>query len=253
MVDLKAFTGRGYPGKWDEALANVPVAGIDREQAHGAVRLCPETEPVLYGPLFSPTKIRYRRGSRPILERIAAGLAGPTPRDRARSAMLWVAQHVVHPHLTGPLAPDRGFTEEQLIESERGWCNEQARVFIALCEVMQTPARVCFLFHANGVSGHTVAEAYVEGRWVFFDVTFCLWVELPDGRLAEGRELSGPYRHLAHEAYRRPLAEHYQRIQPFVEQFPGWCRKDRPDPDRGGDLLDILGICNYIVDGAERI
>jgi len=250
-MDLSPFIARGFPGDFDLGIARVGVAGIDREQAHSMVRLCPETEATLYGTGFSPRRIRYRAGTRPLLEPIAARLAGASPRESAQAVMAWTAHNVVHPHVTGPLAPDRALSEEELIESGLGWCNEQARVFIALCEVMEVPARVCFLFHANLRSGHTTAEALVDGRWAWFDVTFNLCVELADGRLAEARELSGPYRHLAHEAYRQPLRGHYKRILPFVETMPGWRAADRPDAERGGDLLAYIGICNYLIEGVE--
>jgi hypothetical protein len=252
-VDLSPFTGRGFPGNWDQALAKVPVAGIDLEQAQNMVRLCPETESTFYSPGFSPTIARYRRGARPGLECIVAKFGNRNVRGRVRGAMEWVAEHVVHPHFGGPLAPDRALTEEQLIESGRGWCNEQTRVFIALCEVMGIPARLCFLFHANGVSGHTAAEVYLDGRWAFVDVTFKVMVELPGGTLAEARELQGASRPLAHEAYRASLEDHARRVLPFVDDSPGWGKKDRPRPDRGGDLFDEIGICNYIIDGVEGL
>src|SRR4051812_34396243 len=141
-MDLTPYTCRGFPGDFDRLMRDVPVAGIDREQTHSMVRLCAETEPVLYGSDFSPRRIRYRNGSRPKLEAIVRDSADP---------LEWVRQNVQHPVYAGvDLPPDRALTEEQLIESGLGWCNEQARVFIALCEVQEIPARLCFLFHANG-------------------------------------------------------------------------------------------------------
>ncbi len=250
-MNLSPYMAKGFPGTLDEAIAKVGVAGIDREQAQSMIRLCDETEPVLYGPDYSPRSIVYEAGSRPALERIAAGLAGTTARERALSAMQWVFDNVTHPHIYGPTAPDRALSEEALIESGRGWCNEQTRVFIGLCEVMEIPARLCFINHSNARCGHTTAEAFVEGRWAFFDVTFNLAVELPDGALAEGRELSGTYRDLAHVAYRPILEHHYQNTHPFVEEHPGWRTGDRPDVLRGGDLMDTIGICNYLIEGAR--
>src|SRR5205085_8362555 len=122
------------------------VRGIDRQQTHSMIRLCAQTEPILYGREFSATKIRYRRGTRPALEKIAAAFRG----DRVLAAMRWTSEHVVHAHFIGEVPPDRAMTEEQLIASGRGWCNEQSRVFIALCEVMEIPGRLCFLFHRDG-------------------------------------------------------------------------------------------------------
>lgn len=251
-MDVTPYIAKGFPGNFDRAIAEVGVGGIDREQSQGMVRLCPETEAFLYDG-YSPTRIRYNRGSRPRLEEIAARLHGTTPRERATAAMAWICEQVKHPHTCGPLRPDRAHTEEELIDSERGWCNEQTRVFVALCEVMEIPARLVFLFHENEVSGHTTAEVYIDGRWAFFDITFNLTVELPDGRLAEARELSGPYRELAHEAYRPALADYYTRTHPFVENEPGWNPRERPHVDRGGDLLAYIGICNYLIEGVEAV
>ena len=251
-MDLTPYIAQGFPGDFDRAIAEVGVAGIDRQQSQSAVRLCAATEAVLYGE-YSPTRIRYTRGARPLLEAITDTLVGDTPRDRALAAMRWVWRRVQHPHTCGPLAPDRAFSEEQLIGSHLGWCNEQARVFAALCEVMEIPARMCFLFHANGRCGHTTTEVFLDGRWAFFDPTFNVAVPLPDGRLAEARELSGPFRELAHQAYRQPLQDYYDRTLPFVLNEPGWKPGERPEIERGGDLLAHIGICNYIIEGVQTV
>ena len=248
-MDLRPYTAKGFPGDFDAMLADIAVKGIDREQSQGAVRVCPETETELYEGGYSPTRIRYRRGSRPVLESVVSEFAPGGPFDLAQAAMDWVYRNVAHPHQAGPLLPDRAMTEEQIIASRVGWCNEQARVFIALCEIMSIPARLCFLFHANGRASHTAAEAYIHERWAFFDPTFAVFVTLPSGEPAEGRDLSGTFRQLAHASYAPALEEHYANLHPFVEDLPGWGGQWRPRPDRGGDLLEALGISNYITEG----
>ena len=201
-MDLTPYTCRGFPGDFDALMRDVPVKGIDRTQTHSMIRLCDETESLLYGPDFSPTKIRYRTGSRPKLEAIANKLSVPP--------MVWVRDNVRHPNFAGvDLPPDRAMTEEQLIDSGLGWCNEQCRVFIALCAVMEIPARLCFLFHANGKTGHTATEIYASGKWAMFDVTFGISIILPNRSWAEARELRGPHRQLAHERYTAPLTQYY--------------------------------------------
>jgi hypothetical protein len=249
-MDLSPYTARGFPGDSDRAIAQVPVAGLDRVQAQSMVRVCPETEAVLYGPDFSPRAVRYRPGSRPQLEAIAKALLPGAGEDYAFAAAEWVRRHVRHPHLVGLTPPDRGLTEEGLVDSGVGWCNEQSRVFIALCELHDIPARLCFLFHRNQRCGHTATEVYLRDKWSFVDVTFCTWVCLPDGSLATGLELSREYRDLAHAAYRRPFREYLAGVRPEFDHVPGWGLKDRPDPDRAGDLLEVLGICNYVIEGA---
>jgi len=251
-IDLTPYQARGFPGDLDAAIAHVGVRGIDRELAQGMIRLCPETEPILYGEGFSPRNIAYKMGTRPALEKLAGTLRGPTPSQSAINIMQWVHDHVIHPHLVGPTPADRALSEEDLIASQCGWCNEQTRVFIALCEVLEIPARLFFVNHVNTICGHTAAEVFLEDRWAFFDVTFNLVVPLPDGRLAEGRELSGPQRPLAHAAYRPALEGYYQKTQPFVAEHAGWGPSGRPSLEKGGDLLDTIGICNYLIDGAQE-
>lgn len=251
MMDLTPYTGKGFPGEIDRMIAEVPVRGIDEQQTKGMIRLCPETVATLYGPDYSPRRIRYQRGVRPDLEAVVTGFNG-TPIERVRQAIDWTIAHVRHPHLAGPLAPDRAMSEEQLIRSCTGWCNEQTRVYVALLGVMEIPARICFVTHLNLRSGHTCAETFLDGRWVFTDVTFNVMVRLPDGRWAEGRDLAGEHRGLAHDAYRPRLASYFRHVLPFVENFPGWNSKDRPTVDAGGDLIGHVGIINYLPQGVTR-
>ncbi len=251
-MDLTPYIARGFPGDADRQIAQTPVAGIDREQAQSMVRLCPETAPVLYGPEFSPRAIAYRAGSRPLLEAVPAGLPCRTSRDSVDSIHTWVREHVRHPHLAGFVAPDRALSEEGLIDSGVGWCNEQARVFIALCGVAGIPARLCFLFHSNERCGHTATEVWLEGKWAFCDVTFGVLVMLPTGEPASGLDLQGHYRALAHEAYRAPLTDYLAHVRPEFDHVPGWGLADRPEPNLGGELLHAIGICNYVPEGVER-
>jgi len=243
-MDLTPYMAKGFPGDFDRAMADVPVRGIDREQAQGMIRLCPETEAILYGD-YSPTRIRYRRGSRPALESIASKFAGDAA-ERVLAAMRWTAKNVVHPHFLGPLPADRALSEEGIIDSKCGWCNEQCRVFIGLCEVMNIPARLAFLFHKNSRTAHTASEVYIDGKWAFHDVTYKLRVSLPDGTFAEARELQGRYRQLAHEAYCQPMLDYYA----LGKSPPS---DSVPDPRTGGDFLESVGICNYLIEGVEAV
>jgi transglutaminase-like putative cysteine protease len=247
-MDLTPYTARGFGEGFDKAMAEVPVKGIDLVQAHSMIRLCAETEGLLYGADFSPRRIRHRSGARPVLERIVAGLekGGSASRGRVDAAMRWVSANVIHANYIGPLAPDRAMTEEQLIESGVGWCNEQSRVFIALCEVMEIPARLCFLFHANGRTAHTATEVFLDGKWCMYDVTYGVRIELPDGTLAEGREIQGRFRGLAHAAYRGPMMEYYRR----GKSAPG---ANRADVETAGDFFEGVGICNYLTEGVEAL
>lgn len=253
LTSMAAYTACGFPGDTDQGIANVGVAGIDREQTLGLIRLCEQTEAYLYEGDYSPRRIAYQPGSRPQLEAIARALPGDTAYTMAKATMQWVYEHVDHPFTYGDVPPDRALSEDALIDSGVGWCNEQARVFIALCEVRELPGRLLFEFHANGISGHTVAEVCIDERWVFFDPTFNVTAQLPDGRPAEGRELRGAFRQSAHDAYREHLAASYAQFRPSVEDVPGWRTADRPAVETGGDLLAELGVCNYLIDGVKPV
>lgn len=239
-MDLSPYIGRGFPGEIDRIIASVGVAGIDLRQVQSAVRLCDQTEAILYGPDFSAQLVSYR-GGRTILEGIASRFTG-SKTDRIAAAMAWTSNHIIHPHFTGATPTDRAMTEEELIASGRGYCNEQARVFIALCGVMQIPARLCFLWHANGEVGHTATEVFLDGRWTFCDVTYRVRVQLPDRSFSEARQLQKVHRDLAHQAYRAPLSR-WLAAKP-IEYL---------DPQRAGDLFESIAICNYVIDGVVPI
>jgi len=93
---------------------------------------------------------------------------------RAMPALL---RHPGIPPLGRPVPPDRNLDDEALLESGSGWCNEQARVFIRLCQVMGIPARMIHLFGQN----HTIAEFYAEDRWIMADTSYFFAVPGKDG------------------------------------------------------------------------
>jgi hypothetical protein len=252
-VDLAPFRARGLPGEYDRFIAEIPVEGIDREQAQALIRFAPETEALLYGPDYTPRRIEYHIGTRPIIEKIADCFTIRSADDWFEQAMNWVAAQVVHPHLVGDASKAGGQSEEAIIESEVGWCNEQARVFLALCEVSGFPARLCFLFHENGRCSHVATEVYREERWAFYDPTFGVCVRLPDGRLAETRDLSEPFRETAHAAYRSALERYYTDSIIELPDDDSWSPGNRPAWDRGGDLLHMFGISNYLIDGVSPL
>lgn len=233
--DLTPFIAKGFPFDWDRHIAETPVAGIDRQQAQSIVRHCAFTDEYLYRP---PKPIRYRRGARPVLEKIRV--------TSAPEAMRWVYENICHPHLVGNIPADRAFTEEQIIESRRGWCNEQARVFVALCEVNEIPARLCFLFHAYRQCGHVAAEAWDGQKWVFYDPTFNVSLSGVEARMV----FRGHWDAMS-AAYQPALERYYAQMLPEFQNVPGWGVKDRPVATHGAHLLDVIGICEYWIEGVD--
>jgi hypothetical protein len=197
---IRPFLGRHGLGKpWcDEAwpLA-VCVAGIDRWQANHFVVYRKETAGYLYSE-YTPGKIEYAKGLFPALEKAVAQYAKPGQSDRQRAMALLteaLPNHLRHPSIPptcGDLRADRGLDDEGLWASGGGWCNEQARVFVRLCQIAGIPARMIFLFYADGKSGHVVAEFFADGHWCMADASMCCAFPDDAGRLLSAAELHAP-------------------------------------------------------------
>lgn len=245
-MDLTPHTCKGFGQYWDDALANPTVAGVDADHCRGTIRVCDETEYDLYDGDYSPRRIQYRVGSRPILEEISKRWNRLPERDKTAAASNWVQNRLPHPVHYGPTRGDRGLTEEQLLESGVGYCNEQARVVVALCATMNIPGRMCFLFHETLPAGHACCELFIENKWVFHDITFNVRIGLPDGTLASGADLRGKHRHLVLPAYAGPAAWFRDNAKPFVGP-----PTERDDPGQFDKFFHDIGISNYLSDGVD--
>lgn len=193
-LDLTPFLARGFGKKGDSAIANVPVRGIDRYHTFSEIRLAPETAKYLYEE-YTPLKVKYYKGSRSKLEKILLEICGEIykpSKNNIFKILEWVSMNIKHASfVNGDVPPDRALSEEELIASGWGWCNEQARVFVTLAQISGYPARMCSLFHKDEIHGHMTAEVYIEGKWSFVDPTFGgAVVELPDGSWASAKEIS---------------------------------------------------------------
>lgn len=184
---VKPYVGiNRLPAEWQEgdgkALA-MGTKGIDRYQANQFVWHCAETAAYLYGE-FTPTRARYVKGTLPGYEKVAAQYtAGCRTETEKAVALLTRAlpAHVLHPIAPprGPKVPtDRNLLDEALLASGSGWCNEQSRVFIRLCQVSGLQGRNVHLFGQN----HSTAEFYADGRWVWADATYWFIARAADGR-----------------------------------------------------------------------
>lgn len=121
---------------------------------------------------YTPQQVGYVRGTLPEFERVA-GRYGGEPREFLTQAL---PKHPTIPPI-GPLCPtNRGLDDAALLRSGVGFCNEQARVFVRLCQVSGIPARLIYLFYADRKTGHTTAEYLRDGRWVFVDVSWFIEV-----------------------------------------------------------------------------
>ena len=65
-------------------------------------------------------------------------------------------------------------------------CNEKSRVMIALCQAAGLPAR----YVGHHIGGHGVSEAFVDGRWAYFDNRGAFFLLDPESRTAQRGEPS---------------------------------------------------------------
>ena len=193
------------------------VLGIDRWQGNHFIVCRPETESYLYGE-YSPTRVVYKPGLLPAFERLAAAEAGHL-RTAQEKAVAFVTRTLpaVLPHATvPPIGPygrtDRALDDEALLASGCGFCNEQARLFIRLCQVSGIPARFVFLFYSDYATGHTTAEFWTGATWAMVDVSWFTVFPGPDGTLMSAAEChGGPVnRGLMAEAY-------YERMRQILD------------------------------------
>ncbi|HUV38392.1 MAG TPA: transglutaminase-like domain-containing protein [Planctomycetota bacterium] len=188
LDDLPGVVRRAWKASIHRTMTFYGEDTVDGQTSHEWVRLCEATAEDLYGE-YTPQEIACKQGSRPELERfVEAATAGAhSERDRAVGIMRFVRDlHTLRPD-TGTKGTDdlfHGGTEEEVIKKGSNMCNEQARVFCALCQVAGIPAR----YVGHVVGGHGVMEAFVEGSWVYFDNRGKYFVK-HDGTLASTWDL----------------------------------------------------------------
>ncbi len=191
-LDLTPFLARGFGAAHDRTIANTAVRGLDRLLSYSKIRLAPETEEYLYSE-YSATESDYRPGSRPGLESVAEEILGKPPGSdwaAMRKLVSWVAANVVHPSdLEEEVPANRAFSVEQILDSRRGWCNEQARVVVALARTAGVPGRLVALYCSDCDDGHMTAELYVNGKWGWLCPTRDYVVEMADGSWASAAEI----------------------------------------------------------------
>ncbi len=155
-----------------------PVAGIDLAQALNYLAL-PEVGVDFIYERYTGARLPYRQGARPELERVARGLGVTGSGELAivEAVAEYVATQVpwagYYEKLSGiKLRPDRQLSEEALIATGYGWCNEQARVFCALTQILGVPSRLVFAARLECRYGHVVVEALLPDGWMMVDESF---------------------------------------------------------------------------------
>ncbi len=177
---LRPFQGKNGLPHWSAAYRRPgstcggSVAGIDLYHANYYIVHRPETSAFIYTE-YTPTDAGYVPGSLPLFEEVAARYTTPDMSGEEKLAALLKRalpaefRHVgTAPYLDYRAAPNRALLDEELLASGGGWCNEQARILIRLCQVVGLQGRIVHL----GGQSHTTAEILVDGQWVLVDVSY---------------------------------------------------------------------------------
>jgi hypothetical protein len=186
---IQPFRGRnGLPKPYVDRTGpcGVDVRGIDRYHANQFIVYRPETAQYLYTG-YTPLRVNYRRGLLPSFEALSSEVTAGcrTEAEKIVALLTKGAAHVKHPDMPpcgDDVAPDRNADDETLLKSGLGWCNEQARVFVRLCQVNNIPARLIQLFYSDEKTGHCVAELFTDGRWCMADASWFCLCPGPDGK-----------------------------------------------------------------------
>ena len=159
---------------------------VDFQLRRQQVILCPQTAEYLYTQ-FTPTKVRYQKGSRPQLEKTVAEVTEGCHSDREKALALMRFCRDLYKKREGIEFSKYiyGGTEEQLIEKGEELCECLGRLLVALCEVAGIPGRIVM----HDIGGHIVSEIYIEGKWAYIDPRAGIYCLKPDGSFASTWEL----------------------------------------------------------------
>ena len=144
LEELKPYRGRGsylqidgdlrqkmFLAVFDE-IQRLYRGTVDGQLHEEVVLLCPQTVDFLYSQ-FTPTKVSYQNGSRPVLEAKARELTGGLDSDRQKVlALLRYVRDLYKGSPDGPQSSLQGGTEEELMQSNPRFCESQSRVLAAL-------------------------------------------------------------------------------------------------------------------------
>jgi len=192
---IKPYVGRdAMPDRTTrEDVLAAGCEGIDFYHGNNWILHCRETSDYLYSE-YTPLDFKYREGSHPEVEKLARELTRGAKSHgemacRIADQLSWILKHPGVPPLCGDLRADRNLGEDELIRSGKAYCNEQARVFVRMAQSLHIPARLAFLFYADGTTSHAIAEACVDGNWAMVDLSYASVFPGRDGRLMSVRDV----------------------------------------------------------------
>lgn len=117
-----------------------------------------------------------------IVDRETEGIHGP--RERALRLGRWIAGHISNVDVQGGDALTA-------LCNRRGFCGTRSSLFVRMMSLENIPARRFNMYDfPTAGSSHACAQAYWDGQWHFFDVTYA-GVFMKDGDVASWEEIVG--------------------------------------------------------------
>lgn len=259
---IRYFRGRnGMPSPYNEkkyAFA-MNVRGIDRYHANQFIVCRKETEEYLYSQ-YTPIDVRYVKGTLPFYEKLAEKVTEGLSSDMEKALALLFngvrnsIRHPMVPPFGQNVGADRNLDDESLLASGSGWCNEQARVFVRLCQVSGIPARIVQLFYSDKKSGHCISEFYADKRWCMADATWSCVFPDADGKLlsaaqchdrADGQKYCGLGYHRRFLEMIKLAAE----LNVVASDIPLW----KLPPEELTGRMNYFGIINYPLNNQGKV
>ena len=133
---------------------------------------------------FTPLKLRYKPGSRPFMEKVLDSVIRPKMSEEKKFLAI-LRRCRDNRDAASAKIQFFGGAEEDLVKRGAIMCNEISRVFVVLCQIAGLPARLV----ASHITGHMMAEAYVEGGWAWCDPMKGMYMYRDDGGLASTWDL----------------------------------------------------------------
>ena len=227
-----------------------PVKGIDLAQALNYLDLAATDVSFIYDH-YTSAQLFYEAGRRPELEAVAKkACAGcSTAMEKAQVLATFVAEEVpwagFYEKQTGEKLPgDRGLSEEEIIKVGYGWCNEQARLFCCLTQVVGICSRLVFASNKVKKYGHVVCEVFLDREWMMVDQSMGYLFAI-DGQPVRAVDVFGAKRCRAHfePIYRELCKELIAALGRNVAmRYFGMATADNPL-----DVFKDLGFHNHFV------
>jgi hypothetical protein len=250
--DLQGYTGKkavdaiigkwrkeAYMGNYNQLAANYGD-NVDFQLRKELIVLCPQTADYLYSKVMVPTPT-YRKGSRPELEeklnRMIAGCESTS--EKVLAIVRFCRDLKNKPTIKYGKGFLFGGTEEQLIEKGEDLCECLGRLFVALCEIADIPARIVM----HNISGHITAEAYIDGQWGWVDPKSGGYYINKNGSIASVWDLM---------LYPAIMDNQAEKVKSNLHSKYNWDKKVGKCRKKYFNAKEIQGFEYYSLDDAKR-